>query len=109
MSEDSVPNSNEQKKREAGPAASFLWHALAELRIVGDSITLEDLEYFAEDLQKRLGLIIGSEEVIKEAFYTDSQFAVIENNYYNDYMRDLKGKITRSLQVQPDLDDEVPF
>lgn len=109
MSEDSVPNSNEQKKREAGPAASFLRHALLELEIIGTSFTPEDLEGFAEDLRKRLGLLIGNEEDIREAFYIESQFSYHAQMDDSENMRKLREKITRSLLDPSSLDDMIPF
>ena len=94
---------------EAEPAARFLLRALQELRLVDDTITVEDLHTFADEVREDMGLMIGSEELLAEIFDVNNQgnFYYRKNHYeLADHLRE---KILQAQQNQAKKDREFLF
>ncbi len=91
------------------PAASFLLRALQELRLVDDNITVEDLHDFADNVRKDMGLMIGTEENLKEIFYYASQISFHHMQNYNRNADHMSEKILQAQQnlirKEPDFTD----
>ena len=93
----------------AKPAASFLLRALQDLRLVDDTITVEDLSPFANNLREEMGLMIGSQEKLKEMFNFDSEmnFHHVQSHY--EVADQLSEKILQAQQNLITNDRDFPF
>ena len=62
-------------------AARFLLRALEDLRLVDDTITVEDLHTFAEKVREDLDLMIGSEKFLRDLFDVIDQKISLTRTY----------------------------
>ncbi len=91
------------------PAAMFLLRALQELRLVDDTITVEDLHTFADEVREDMGLMIGSEELLAEIFSASGQ---VDSHYRENHYEladQLREKILQAQQNQAKKDREFLF
>ena len=91
------------------PAASFLLRALQELRLGDDTITVEDLHDFAENIRKDMGLMIGTEEKLKEIFSVDSQISFHHMQNHHEDADHLSEKILQARQKLDRVKQDLPF
>ncbi len=91
------------------PAASFLLRALQELRLVDDTITVEDLHDFADNVRKDMGLMIGTEEKLKEIFSVDSEISFDHMQSHHKYVDYLSEKILQAQQNLVRKERDFPF
>ena len=91
------------------PAASFLLRALQKLRLVDDTITVEDLHDFADNVRKDMGLMIGTEENLKEIIDIGNQ---LDFYHMQNHHKDADHLSEKILQAQQNLitnDRDFPF
>ena len=91
------------------PAASFLLRALQGLRLADETITVEDLLGFADDVRKDMGLMIGTEENLKEIIDIGNQ---IDFYHMQNHHKDADHLSEKILQAQQNLitnDRDFPF
>ena len=98
------------------PAAKFLLRALQDLRLVDDTITVEDLKAFAGTIIGEMDLMIGSEEMLRELFGIQAEIDFIDSKNHTRAMavhnRNAEQLSEKILQAQQNLirkDDEFPF
>ena len=109
-SDESVQNSEpEHKFTMAEPAAMFLLRALQELRLVDDTITVEDLHTFADEVREDMGLMIGSEELLAEIFDVNNQGNFYYRKSHYELADELREKILQAQQNQAKKDREFLF
>ncbi len=84
----------------AKPAAKFLLRALQDLRLVDDTITVDNLQAFAGTIIGEMDLMIGSEEMLRELFDIQGQMDFIDSKNHNRNAEQLSEKI---LQAQQNL------
>ncbi len=109
--------SDENSKSEAdsemfsmkNPAAMFLLRALQELRLVDDTITVEDLHTFADEVREDMGLMIGSEELLAEIFDVNNQGNFYYRKSHYELADELREKILQAQQNQAKKDREFLF
>ncbi len=112
--ESDEPNSVEGSPSEglfsmANPAAMFLLRALEDLRLVDDTITVEDLQTVADEVMKDMDLMIGSEEFLRELFDDINQMDFDNREAYYKTVDDLSKKITQSQINLAKNDRDIPF
>ena len=90
-------------------AARFLLRALQELRLVDDTITVEDLQTVADEVMKDMDLMIGSEEFLRELFDVTNQVDFYNREAYYKTVADLSEKITQSQINLAKNDRDSPF
>ena len=90
-------------------AARFLLSALQDLHLVDNTITVEDLDYFADEVRKDMGLMIGSEKFLREIFDIDNEinFGYRKNHY--EVADQLHEKIIVAQQNLAKEDRDFPF
>ena len=93
----------------AEPAAKFLLRALRDLRLVDDTITVEDLHDFADEVRKGMGLMIGTKKQLKEIFDIDNQVGFHEMEAYREAAGHLSEKILQAQQKLIASDRDFPF
>ncbi len=109
--------SDENSKSEAdsemfsmkNPAAMFLLRALEELRLVDDTITVEDLHTFADEVREDMGLMIGNEKFLRELFYARGQVDFHYREVHYELADHLREKILQAQQNLAKEDRELPF
>ena len=93
----------------AKPAASFLLRALQELRLDDDTINVEDLQVFADNVRKDMGLMIGTEENLKEIIDIGNQLDFYHMQNHHKDADHLSEKIVQAQQnlirKEPDFTD----
>ena len=77
-------------------AARFLLRALQDLRLVDDTITVKNLQTFADEVMKDMDLMIGSEEFLRELFDVTNHVDFYKREAYYKIVDDLSEKITQS-------------
>ena len=90
-------------------AARFLLRALEDLRLVDDTITVEDLQTVADEVMKDMDLMIGSEEFLRELFDVNNQVDFINREAYYKTVDHLSEKITQSQINLAKNDRDFPF
>ena len=93
----------------AKPAASFLLRALQELRLVDDTINVEDLQVFAGTIIGEMDLMIGSKEMLRELFDIEGQLDFIYSKNHNRNAAQLSEKILQAQQNLITNDRDFPF
>ncbi len=93
----------------ADPAARFLLRALEDLRLVDDTITVEDLHTVAENVREDMDLMIGSEEFLRELFDVTNHVDFYKREAYYKIVDDLSEKITQSQINLAKNDRDFPF
>ena len=98
------------------PAAKFLLRALQELRLVDDTITVDNLQAFAGTIIGEMDLMIGSEEMLRELFGIQAEIDFIDSKnhtramaVHNRNAEQLSEKILQAQQslVRKECDDPV--
>ena len=97
-------------------AAKFLLRALQDLRLVDDTITVDNLQAFAGTIIGEMDLMIGSEEMLREIFGFQAEIDFIDSKNYacamevhNRNAEQLSEKILQAQQSLVRKDDEFPF
>ena len=90
-------------------AARFLLRALQDLRLVDDTITVEDLHYFADEVRKNMDLMIGSEEFLRELFDVTNQINFHSRKNHYEVADQLHEKIIVAQQNLAKEDRDFPF
>ena len=98
------------------PAAKFLLRALQDLRLVDDTITVDNLQAFAGTIIGEMDLMIGSEEMLRELFGIQREIDFIDSKNHNRAMavhyRNAEQLSEKILQAQQNLvtnDRDFPF
>ena len=92
-------------KREEEFAARFLSRALDELGLANSNVSDCDLQVFAGTLIREMGLLIGSEEFLRERFGVCAQIAFIEEKHFAR----LREKIVQALAQRTAADGPDSF
>ncbi len=90
-------------------AARFLLRALQDLRLVDDTITVEDLHYFADEVRKNMDLMIGSEKFLREIFDIDDEINFDYRKNHYEVADQLHEKIIVAQQNLAKEDRDFPF
>ncbi len=89
------------------PAAKFLLRALQDLRLVDDTITVDNLQAFAGTIIGEMDLMIGSEEMLREIFGFQAEIDFIDSKNHNRAMevhyRNAEHLSEKILQAQQNL------
>ena len=93
----------------AKSAASFLLRALQDLRLVDDTITVEDLQAFADEIRDDMDLMIGSEEKLRGIFNLDSEMNFLHIKSHYEVADQLSEKILQAQQNLITNDRDLPF
>ncbi len=98
------------------PAAKFLLRALQDLRLVDDTITVDNLQAFAGTIIGEMDLMIGSEKMLKELFGIQAEIDFIDSKNHTRAMevhnRNAEQLSEKILQAQQNLitnDRDFPF
>ena len=90
-------------------AARFLLRALEDLRLVDDTITVEDLHTFAEKVREDLDLMIGSEKFLREQFDVIVHLNFDDAQAHHQIADQLREKIIQAQQNLARRDREFPL
>ncbi len=90
-------------------AARFLLRALEYLRLVDDTITVEDLQTVADEVMKDMDLMIGSEEFLRELFDVTNQINFHYRKNHYEVADQLHEKIIVAQQNLAKEDRDFPF
>ena len=90
-------------------AAKFLLRALQDLRLVDDTITVDNLQAFAGTIIGEMDLMIGSEEMLRELFDIRGQIDFIVSKNHNRNAEQLSEKILQAQQNLITNDQDFPF
>ncbi len=91
------------------PAAKFLLRALQDLRLVDDTITVDNLQAFAGTTLREMDLMIGSEKMLKELFDINNQIDNYKMSAHYEVADHLSRKILQAQQSLVRKDDDFPF
>ncbi len=91
------------------PAAKFLLRALQDLRLVDDTITVDNLQAFAGTIIGEMDLMIGSEEMLREIFGFQAEIDFIDSKNHNRNAEQLSEKILQAQQNLITNDRDFPF
>ena len=91
------------------PAAMFLLRALQELRLVDDTITVEDLQTFADDAREDMDLMVGNEKFLRERFDVIDQLNFHDAQAHYKTVDHLSEKIIQSQRNLARKDRECPL
>ncbi len=94
---------------ESEPAARFLLRALQELRLVDDTITVEDLQTVADEVMKDMDLMIGSEKFLREEFDVIDELNFDDAQAHYKAVDYLSEKILQAQQNLAKKDREFPL
>ncbi len=90
-------------------AAKFLLRALQDLRLVDDTITVDNLQAFAGTTLREMDLMIGSEKMLKELFDINNQIDNYKMSAHYEVADHLSRKILQAQQSLVRKDDDFPF
>ncbi len=93
----------------AEPAARFLLRALQELHLADNTITVKDLQPFAEQVRTEMALMIGNEEFLRELFDVIDQLNFHDRQAHYKTVDHLSEKITQSQINLAKNDRDFPF
>ncbi len=111
-SDESVQNSeSEDQYSMAEPAARFLLHALQQLNLADNTITVKDVLTFAEEVREDMGLMIGDEETLRGLFHRNDEleFYYRKGSSESETAAHLSKKILQSQINLVKIDREFPF
>ncbi len=91
------------------PAAMFLLRAVQELRLVDDTITVEDLHTFADEVREDMGLMIGNEKFLRSLIHFYDEVDFYHRNGQRETATHLSEKILQSQINLVKIDREFPF
>ena len=109
-SDESVQNSeSEDQFSMAEPAARFLLHALQQLNLADNTITVKDVLTFAEEVRKDMGLMIGNEKFLRSLIHFYDEVDYYAPKGPSETAAHLSKKILQSQINLVKIDREFPF
>ncbi len=106
---DESDNVEGSERKEEEFAARFLLRALQELRLADNTITVKDLQPFAEQVRTEMDLMIGSEKFLRGRFDVINQLDFYDWEGQRKIAAHLSEKIIQAQQNLAKTDREGPF